>query len=160
MSFLRDGTIKRKLMTIIMLTCSVALALACGAILVYEVADYRSVLRRNTEVMADVIGDNSASTLIFKDQKVATKTLAALKAEPYVISACLYDEAGAPFATYYRSESEKIDPPKVTTDGHTFGEKSLNLFHTIVFDGENVGTIFIQSDLKAVKERFHTYLGI
>jgi len=43
MNFFRDGTIKRKLMAIIMLTCSVALALACSAILVYEVADYRNV---------------------------------------------------------------------------------------------------------------------
>jgi PAS domain S-box-containing protein len=159
-NFLKDGTIKRKLMTIIMVTCGVALALACGSILVYEVADYRSVLRRNTEVMADVVGRNSQSALLFKDQKVATDTLSALKGEPYVISACVYDKAGIPFATYYRSEAEKADPPKVREDGYTFGEKSLNLFHKIDFDGEDVGTIFIQSDLKAVKERFHTYLGI
>jgi PAS domain S-box-containing protein len=160
MNLLRDGSIKKKLMTIIMLTCSVALALACSAILVYEVADYRSVLRRNTEVMADVIGSNSGSPLIFKDQKVATETLAALKAEPYVISACVYDKAGVPFATYYRSEGEKADPPKAVPDGYSFGEKSLNLFHKIEVEDERVGTIYIQSDLKVVRERFHTYLGI
>ena len=51
MKFLASGTIKRKLMIIIMLTCSVALIIACAAILLFEVADYRKVLRRNTEVM-------------------------------------------------------------------------------------------------------------
>jgi PAS domain-containing protein len=160
MSFLNNGTIKRKLMTIIMLTCGVALALACGAILIYEVADYRSVLRRNTEVMADVIGDNSGPPLLFKDEKAAAKTLAALKAEPYVISACVYDKSGVPFATYYRTEGERADPPKVKPESYAFGEKSLQLFKKIEFEGDEVGTIYIQSDLKAVKERFHTYLGI
>ena len=160
MSFLNNGTIKRKLMTIIMLTCGVALALACGAILIYEVADYRSVLRRNTDVMADVIGDNRGPALLFKDEKNAAKTLAALKAEPYVISACVYDKSGAPFATYYRSVAEKADPPKPKPESYAFGEKSLHLFKKVEFEGDDVGTIYIQSDLKAVKERFHTYLGI
>jgi PAS domain S-box-containing protein len=160
MNFLRDGSIKKKLMTIIMLTCGVALVVACSAILVYEVADYRSVLRRNTEVMAGVIGANSAAALSFNDKTAATDTLAALKAEPYVISACVYDKSGQPFATYYRSEGEKSDPPKVAAETYYFGKKSLNLFHKITFDGENLGTVYIQSDLKVVKERFQTYLGI
>src|SRR5216117_941912 len=104
MNFLRDGSIKRKLMTIIMVTCTVALVLACSAILIFEMADYRSVLRRNTQVMADVIGDNSKAALSFKDKAAATDTLAALKAEPNVISACVYDKSGQPFATYFRNE--------------------------------------------------------
>src|SRR5207247_6592027 len=147
----RDCTLQRKRMTIIMLTCRVALALACSAILVYEVADYRSVLCRNTEVMADVIGANSKSPLVFKDKEAAAETLAALKAEPYVISACVYDKSGQPFATYYRSESEKAAPPKVAGETWNFGEKSLHLFHKITFDGEMMGTVYIQSDLKVVK---------
>ena len=160
MNFLQAGSIKRKLMTIIMLTCSVALIVACSAILIYEVADYRSVLRRNTEVMADAIGRNAAPAVFFKDQKVAADTLASLKAEPYVISACVYDKSGQAFATYFRSEGEKVDPPKVSKPSYHFGEKSLNLFHDMSYEDESVGTIFIQSDLKAVRERFQTYLGI
>ena len=74
MKFLTSGTIKRKLMFIIMLTCCAALILACAAILVFEIADYRKVLRRNTEVMADVIGSNSKATLTFKDSAAATET--------------------------------------------------------------------------------------
>jgi len=91
--------------------------------------------------MADVIGANSAAALSFKDKAAANETLAALKAEPYVISACLYDKSGLPFATYYRSESEKADPPKIAGETYSFGEKSLNLFHKITFDGENMGTV-------------------
>lgn len=161
MSFLASGTIKRKLMIIIMLTCSVALILACAAILIFEVADYRKVLRRNTEVMADVIGANSAAALSFKDKSAAGDTLAALKAEPYVISACVYDKSGEVFATYNRSDAgPAVQPPKVGDESYHFDKNSLNLFHKIRFDGEILGTVYIRSDLKVVSERLRTYLGI
>jgi PAS domain S-box-containing protein len=110
--------------------------------------------------MADAIGQNAAPAVFFKDQKVAAETLASLKAEPYVISACVYDKSGQPFVTYYRSEAEKVDPPKVSKPSYHFAEKSLNLFHEMTYEDERVGTIYIQSDLKAVRERFRTYLGI
>src|SRR5436190_16321503 len=149
-------------MTIIMVTCTVALVLACAAILVYEVADYRKVLRRNTEVMADVIGANSAAALSFKDKSAAGDTLAALKAEPYVISACVYDKSGEVFATFNRGDNatEAAKPPTVHDETYFFDQSSLNLFHKIRFDGEILGTVYIRSDLKVVSERLRTYLGI
>src|SRR5687767_15378014 len=96
------SSIKRKLTLIIMLTCSVALVVACAAILYFEHAGTKQILEHNTQVMANVIGANSAAALSFKDKKAATETLAALRAEPYVLSACLYDRGGEAFATYSR----------------------------------------------------------
>ena len=160
MKFLTSGTIKRKLMFIIMLTCCAALILACAAILVFEIADYRKVLRRNTEVMADVIGSNSKATLTFKDSAAATETLSALSAEPYVIAACIYDKSGAVFAVYNRDTTIPFSPPKVSEESYFFDKKALNLFHYVKFDGEIIGTVYIKSDLKVVSERFRAYLGI
>ena len=68
-------TIKRKLTLIIMLTCSVALVLACAAILFFEHAGTRQILKHNTQVMADVIGANSQSALTFKDKTAAMVVL-------------------------------------------------------------------------------------
>src|SRR3954464_12960329 len=90
-------TIKRKLTLIIMLTCSVALVLACAAILIFEIAGFKQVLRRNTEVMAQVIGANSTAALSFKDKDAAKETLSALKAEPYLLSACVYNNQNEVF---------------------------------------------------------------
>ena len=87
MNFFANSTIKQKLMLIIMITCSAVLLLASAAILVYEITSFKDTLKRNTEVMAQVIGANSEAALRFKDKDAGKEYLAALKAEPYVLSA-------------------------------------------------------------------------
>jgi PAS domain S-box-containing protein len=151
---------KRKLTVIIMLTCCVALVLACVAILVFEHAATRQILKQNTEVMANVIGANSSAALTFKDKKAARETLSALRAEPYVLSACLYNDVGEVLATYYREDEKETVPPPPGEEGVMFGPKTLNVFHKIVLDGDVIGTLFIQSDLRVIQERLRTYLGI
>jgi PAS domain S-box-containing protein len=155
------STIKRKLTLIIMLTCSVALIVACAAILFFEHAGTRQILKHNTQVMGDVIGANSSAALSFKDKTAARETLAALRAEPYVLSACLYNQAGQVFATYYRQGTKETQPPPVREEGLTFEAATLNLFHKIRDpDGEFIGTVLIQSDLRLISERLQAYLGI
>jgi PAS domain S-box-containing protein len=158
--WLLASTIKRKLTLIIMLTCSVALVLACAAILFFEHRGTRQILIHNTQVMANVIGANSSAALSFKDQNAAKETLSALRAEPYVLSACLYTHDGHVFATYYRDISNATPPPAVRDEGLTFGPTTLNLFHKIILDGDTIGTVLIQSDLRLIRERLQTYLGI
>ena len=153
-------TIKRKLTLIIMLTCSVALILACAAILFFEIAGTKQILKHNTQVMAEVIGANSSAALSFKDKSAAKETLAALRAEPYVISACLYRQDGEVFATYYREGTKQVPPPTVRPESLNFEDATLNLFHKIILDGEVIGTVLIQSDLRLIRERLQTYLGI
>src|SRR5687767_11378974 len=160
MKWLYGTTIKRKLMLIIMLTCIVALVLACAAILFFEHRGTRQILIHNTQVMANVIGANSSAALSFKDQNAAKETLSALRAEPYVLSACLYTHDGKVFATYYREGTKPTAPPPLSGEGLTFGTTTLNLFHKIILDGDVVGTVLIQSDLRLIRERLQTYLGI
>ena len=158
-NFLVNSTIKRKLMIIIMLTCSVALILACAAILVFEIASFKRILTRNTTVMANVIGDYTSAALRYSDREAAREYLSALKAEPYVTSATLFHE-GELFATYNRNGKENTPPPPLLEQGHIFTNDSLNLYHDILFEGERIGTLFIQTDLKVMRERLNTYLGI
>jgi hypothetical protein len=70
-NFFARSTIKQKLMLIIMITCSVGLLLASAAILLFEVAGYKQVLQGNTQVTAQVIGENSQAALRFKDKDAA-----------------------------------------------------------------------------------------
>src|SRR5436190_6194700 len=159
---LLSGTIKRKLMLIIMLTCTLALFLACAAILFFEVLGTKQILKRNTEVMADVIGANVSGALTFKNagKNDAKDVLAALKAEPYVVSACVYNDQGEVFATYFREGIAERLPPVVQEENFRFDKDTLNLFHKIKFDGEVIGTVYIQSDLRIIRERMNTYFWI
>src|SRR5688572_3255828 len=152
--------IKRKVALIIILALSVGVGVGWGAILVFEDCGTRQMIKHNTQVMANVIGANSSAALSFKDKNAARETLAALRAEPYVLSACLYNSAGEVFATYYRQGVKETVPPPVGDEGLTFGTKTLNLFHKITLENEVIGTVLIQSDLGLIRERLRTYLGI
>jgi len=110
--------------------------------------------------MAEVIGANSSAALSFKDKNAAKETLSALRAEPYVISACLYQQSGEVFATYYREGTKQAAPPTVRPESLNFEDATLNLFHKIILDGEVIGTVLIQSDLRLIRDRLQTYLGI
>jgi PAS domain S-box-containing protein len=161
MNFFTHRSIKRKLTLIIMIACSVALLLACSSILLFEVAGFKKVLLRNTEVMAQMIGANSAVSLSFHNQNDAREILSALKAEPYVLSGGIYDDTGEVFATYYREGTPRRTLPRTPgRESFSFDKDSLHLFHTIRLDGDAVGTVYIQSDLRVLRERLHAYFGI
>ena len=67
----QDLPIKRKLTWIIMLASVVALFLACAAFVSYEVLAQRRTMVRTLFSLADVIGANAYSSLLFNDQKTA-----------------------------------------------------------------------------------------
>ena len=159
MNFLANRTIKQKLMLIIMLTCCFALVLACAAILFFEIASFKRILTRNTTVTANLIGSYTAPALRFDDREAALEYLSALKAEPFVTTATLYKD-GKVFATYYREGAPEIVPPPVEEEGYVFTKNSLNLFQKVYFEGDVLGTLFIQTDLRVMRERLNTYLGI
>ena len=159
MNFLMNRTIKQKLMLIIMLTCCFALILACAAILFFEIASFKRILARNATVTANLINAYTAPALWVDDRVSAGEYLSALKAEPYVTSAILYKD-GAVFASYYRDGEETTDLPPIDQEGTVFTKKSLNLVQRVKFEGNSLGTLFMQTDLQVMRERLNTYLGI
>lgn len=106
-----DISIKRRLTLIVMLTTSVALLLSCIAFVTYDWISSKEALGRRLETMAEIIGSNSTAALIFDHEQDAIETLAALRAEPDVVSACIYDATGAVFARYHRTNDDFDAPP-------------------------------------------------
>ncbi|PYJ95681.1 MAG: hybrid sensor histidine kinase/response regulator [Verrucomicrobia bacterium] len=157
----QDLPIKRKLTWIIMLASVVALFLACAAFVSYEVLAQRRTMVRTLFSLADVIGANAYSSLLFNDQKTAGEILSSLNTDPHVVGACIYDKNGRPFARYARDgDTAKPVPPPVEPDGHRFTSDSLLLFHTIVVEHRHMGTVFIQSDLQELYIRLRLYTAI
>ena len=65
----RNLPIKHKLRLIIMFAVSVALLIACGAVLAYDQLASREEMLNDLEVTADIIGHNGTAALTFRDQK-------------------------------------------------------------------------------------------
>ncbi|MGH2361780.1 MAG: PAS domain S-box protein [bacterium] len=146
------------------LASGTAILLACTAFLTYELFAYREGMIRSLLTQAEIVGANSASAILFTDATAAAETLAALKADPRIVSAGIYTRDNRAFATYGRSDKQRAVVLRERfadhADGHWFESDSLILFRKIVFKGETIGTVYIQSDLEEMNARFWQYLAI
>ena len=152
----RDTSIKRKLTLIIMLTSSIALVLASVAFLAYDWYYSRHALLNQMETLVDIVAKNSIAALTFDDPRVAQETLQGLDAEPRIISACLYTIDNRVFSKYHR-ESQAFQPPPPENDSHRFEQDYLILFKSITYQGDRVGTLYIQSDLREMRDRLRDF---
>ena len=110
----RDVSIKYKLTAIIMLTCMVSLMLAAGAFIVDQAWSQKRELVTKLFTLAEVIAQNSTAALAFKDDKSATATLEALRAERNIMQAILYSKDGKPFASYTSGRKPENSSPSLT----------------------------------------------
>ena len=150
---LRRLPLQRKLQAIILLTVSVALVLACAALVAYEYTALRASLRRDLETLAHMIGSNSSAALIFSDQKAARELLQGLKAHPRIVAVCIYSSDGLPFATYVRPGTAHTFPPLIRTAYSAFEKQRLVLFHPVTLDRQIIGTVYLESDLHEMHMR-------
>jgi signal transduction histidine kinase/CheY-like chemotaxis protein len=151
--------IRRQLVKIIMLTTLAALLLACSSFSVYEVRSVRQSLVSTASAMADLAASNSLAALLFHDAKVGNETLMALRAEPHIIGARIYDKHGTTFATYQRVGWEgKPLPDHMTHVGSTYvSDESLQVSRFVTLDDDVLGSILVEYDLEELHARLWRY---
>src|SRR6267143_3069344 len=103
----RELSIRQKLTMMGILATSTAILLACTAFLTYELFAYRGDMIRSLFTQAEIVGANSASAILFNDDPAAAETLAALKADPHIVSAGIYTRDSRAFAVYGRSDKQR-----------------------------------------------------
>jgi len=153
MNWLNRIPLRRKLTVVILMTCSAVLLLACGIMAVYQMLDYRKMVARDLSVLAEVTAQDTRAAVAFDDQKAAQETLAALRSEPSVVAACIYDDTGAPFASYQDTKRPVHLPAHPGKDGIKYETAGLVVFHPILLNNKRIGTLFIQADLTGLHDR-------
>jgi serine phosphatase RsbU (regulator of sigma subunit) len=151
----RDLSIRSKLMTGFMLTSVVALLITMAALAVYDHGAVRDEIRNDVSMLAGIIGENASSSLVFNDPQTAQQTLAALKAQPNIVTGALYDRNGRLFASY--GERPPAAPPK---DGAEVTSRAIGVARPVNFSNARIGTVYVRSDLSAMAERRAQYLRI
>jgi sigma-B regulation protein RsbU (phosphoserine phosphatase) len=152
----RDLSIRSKLMTGFMLTSVVALLITTAALALYDRASFRRQIQTDVDVLTGVIGENAASSIAFNDRQAAQSTLAALKAQPHIVAAYLFDREGKQFAAYPANAAAVSAP----AEGAVMGDNSLTITRPVLFNGARVGTVYVRSDLGALAERRSRYLEL
>ena len=144
---------------IISLTGTLTLVLASMAIIAYDWSSSRDNLESQTQTLVEVTAENIAASLIFRDREAAESTLSALKPQTSIVRAYLYDTLDDPIAFYHRDGTD-FEAPAMQPFGATFTDSHLDIFHPITFDGEQVGTIYVISDLASIKQRLRNYIAL
>ncbi len=161
---LRDSSIYSKLTAMNLLVSGTALLLACLAFSAYDLSSYRTGLVRNLSAQAQVIGLNSASSLVFDDPQTAQATIAALKGTPDIVWAAILTPSGHVFA-----QLGKIPPGAVNALPHiALGQTSayratgsnIVLVRSIAVNDKVVGWIILEANLREVARHALQYVLI
>jgi len=150
---MRDWPIKRKLTAILLLISGLVLLLTSAAFVTYEIVTFRQAIRSQLATRSRILAANSTAALAFANEADATEILGALKYDPHMVAAALYDRNGRVLATYPVTAGADLVPATPQLDGYRFEGGRLVGF-TPVAQGENqrLGTLYIASDTKAVSD--------
>jgi len=159
---LQNLSIRRKLILITMLTSSIALLLSSASFLIYDLISFRHLLTQDLTTQAEIIGYNSAAAMAFKDEPAATATLSALKVKGDIVAAVLYNPDGKMFAQYFRNDKTlpSFLPSRSQGEGYRFEGRYLEVWHDVTLNGERLGTLFLQSDMRQWSTRAKRYATI
>ncbi len=159
---LQDLSIRRKLILITMLTSSVALLLSSASFLIYDLISFRQLLTQDLTTQAEIIGYNSAAAMAFKDEPAATATLSALTVKGDIVAAVLYSPDRKMFAHYFRNDKTlpAFLPSRSQEQGYRFEGRYLEVWHDVALNGEHLGTLFLQSDMRQWSTRAKRYATI
>jgi signal transduction histidine kinase/FixJ family two-component response regulator len=159
---LQNLSIRRKLILITMLTSSLALLLSSASFLIYDLISFRHLLTQDLTTQAEIIGYNSAAAMAFKDEPAATATLSALKVKGDIVAAVLYNPDGKMFAQYFRNDKTlpAFLPSRSPGEGYRFEGRYLEVWYEVTLNGERLGTLFLQSDMRQWSTRAKRYASI
>src|ERR1700722_13936279 len=152
-------TLKGKLLGISIISAGSALLAACIVLGAYDYRSLRETIVTETQTYADVVAENSTAALSFHDANDAAQTLAALKAEPHIVAACVYDQTGKKLATWFRSNQVSLpERNELKFTNYRFGPGMLEVCSPARLNGQMVGLVYVRLDLDELTQRTHGYL--
>jgi PAS domain S-box-containing protein len=155
-----DQSIKRKAMTVMMLTAVAVLLLSAVAYTIQDLLTYRQNLARSLSGTAAVLADNSVAPLALKDAAAARAALVSLRADPRIVAAALYDNRGNLFARYPAQSPAGTFPPSPGREGYRFEGGHLMIFQPVVEGNQTFGMLYLKSGHYPLYLRLRLFGGI
>lgn len=153
----KDAPIQHKLMVVILLTASLALVVSCTGFIIFEISTLKNNIARALATRSEILAANIRTTLELKHPADATEVLNALKKDPRMVSACLYDSNGRIFARYPANAPDSLFPKSPDQFNPDFGPSFLTVCSPVIKDGQTLGTVYIKSNFSALTDRYPGY---
>src|ERR1700687_2280637 len=150
--WVRDLSLARKVIAVIMGVTSTALLLACLALVAYDGSTARTSLTRDIGMLPDVVATNSTAAVSFADAKGAPETLDAVAANKNVRMAAIVRD-GAVFARFDRQPDTASTsiltrmPRDLLRTPHavsTFDRDSLRLVRPLFLERGLIGGVYLE----------------
>lgn len=147
---LRSRSLAVHITIVVLIASSIALAVFAVASGVIERKS--SIAQHDAELstLADVVGQNSATALTANDKAAASEALEAVKREPQIVSACLYDSWGALFAEYRHWAGDDHCAAQFS-EWSSAGWGLRGVTRAAMRHGQTVGTICLTSNMHDVE---------
>ncbi|HEY1148694.1 MAG TPA: ATP-binding protein [Pseudoduganella sp.] len=140
------GSLRRKLLGVVMLVTLVALMVSICTIIAYDLRAYHQSLIGDMSTQAELLGHMSSPALAFDDQRLAKENLSLLRLRPKVDAGAIYNARGQLFATYVAPTKDVTVPRTAGAEGVQFADGKMSMFRQIRDNGEILGTVYLRSD--------------
>jgi signal transduction histidine kinase/DNA-binding response OmpR family regulator len=157
MGFLTNISIHRKLI-LLQLATAIVVIVMCSVIFV--AVDYKAMKEskvRSISSIAQVLGTNTISPLLFGDSDAAYENLTDLNVEANITNAVVIDTSGRVFASYKRPDAEPYIFPFSAKRiiPYVFSGDDLLIYSKIINERDWVGTICLKVDLSDIRSQLY-----
>ena len=164
----RNRSIRARLSLLAVVNGSLSLLLAGVFLLGYQKFALHEAAAGELSIQAGIVADSSTAPLSFNDERTATETLTALRSDPNLVEAAIYDRDNRLFAWYQRGARRPGDftkfvakpPARPRRMGVYFENGGLFVSQTILLRGQSVGTVCLEASMTEVDTRLHRYTAV
>ena len=160
MLMFKDMPIRKKLMRIMFLISGIVLLVTCLTFFVYEIYAFRKTTTEKLSTIGRIISANSTAALAFANAEDAKEILTALRAEPHIVAASLYNTDGSILSQYVSGSEINIFPNTPGAEGYKFAGSHLEGFQPVMLEDKQVGTLYLKSSLGEMYQRLRLYGAI
>jgi PAS domain S-box-containing protein len=153
-------SVRGKMVGLVLLTTFIVLLVSGIAILIHDLAVYRSSWASDVATEANILALSTAPAMAFDNHEIATRDLEALQARRYVRVAALYKPDGSLYAQYVRTG--ELPPPRrgpPIAEGIKIRGERVEIAQRISYNKEVLGTIYLSTRYDVIS-RVRAYLGI
>ena len=153
-------SLQRKLLGVMLLTTLVALVVALGAMIAYDLRAYhRGWIERHRRAGRAARAHHGAGAGLRRPDAWRGENLALLRQQPKMRAAAIYTARGALFATYRPDAEQRPLPPLPEADGAQSTTATCWCSGASSTTGEILGTVYLRADYE-LDDRVLDYAGI
>lgn len=163
MAHYKNISIKNKLILIQLITSFIAVLICCVLFVFNDIKTFNKSMIENKNSIAEIVGVNAISPLLFNDKEAATQILANLKGNPSILNAAIFDKDGVKFAQYDMNRIPFLFPPpndEEENEDADFIDQKFMVVYRIVQNGEFIGTVMMRSKIVAFNEILVNYVKV